>query len=294
MVSRPPSPPAVRLAGRSGRGAPNAHSIHGAAGLGAGIQQPASRATSLRVRWKQHSDDRHADGRFDARIAVCPRFARARRLARARWSHRPAARPPGVAAPPQVDRPARGRARQLDGISPERQGPGVRFDSFGIVGATADTMVRSRTLDRLLAAVQPDLVIVSLGTNDATARPFREDVFSASVSDLVARVRGARPGAAVLLTTPPDSFLRATRRTRPAPNPAVIDVRRLVLESAVSLRVVGPVRRDGRQRRDRGVAAGRARARRSDSLHQARLPMAGAAALGGSLRRLRAVCGQSI
>jgi lysophospholipase L1-like esterase len=125
---------------------------------------------------------------------------------------------------------------QLYGISLERQTPGVRVDSFGIVGATAETMVRSPALSTLLSAVRPDLVIVSLGTNDATARPFRDEVFSAQVADLVARVRGACPRAAVLLTTPPDSFLRATRRTRAAPNPAVVEVRRVLIESAATLR----------------------------------------------------------
>jgi lysophospholipase L1-like esterase len=123
---------------------------------------------------------------------------------------------------------------QLYGISLESGRPGVIYHSWGINGATTDTFNRTPFLKRLLEILQPDLVIISLGTNDATGGGYKDDVFSANLSTLVAAVRTLCPFAAVLVTTPSDSFLRRTRLTREAVNSSVAAVQAAILRLGAS------------------------------------------------------------
>jgi lysophospholipase L1-like esterase len=121
------------------------------------------------------------------------------------------------------------RLVQLSGISLEGEGPGVIYHSWGINGATTDTFNRSVILPRLLAVTRPDLVIVSLGTNDAFGKGFKEEIFATSLLALVAEIQTSCPDAAVLISTPSDSFYRRTRRAKPVVNPMVGVVRSTIL-----------------------------------------------------------------
>lgn len=58
-----------------------------------------------------------------------------------------------------------------------------------------------------LRMVHPDLVIVSLGTNDAH-KTYTTDVFYEKVAALLTELRSNSPGCCILLTTQPDTYFR--------------------------------------------------------------------------------------
>ncbi len=129
------------------------------------------------------------------------------------------------------------RLVQLSGISLESDDPGVIYHSWGINGATADTFNRSPFLPRMLEVTRPDLVIVSLGTNDAIGKGFKEEIFSVNLLTLLAAIRTSCPAAAILVSTPSDSFFRRTRRAKPVVNPDVGVVRSAMLRLGPSVRI---------------------------------------------------------
>lgn len=86
-------------------------------------------------------------------------------------------------------------------------GAGVRYYSYGAIGKTFAWYARQAALATLLEKSRPDIVIVTLGTNDAFARL---DYGSAwrDIDHFVSAVRSVAPDCAILFTTPPDSFFR--------------------------------------------------------------------------------------
>lgn len=54
--------------------------------------------------------------------------------------------------------------------------------------------------------LKPDLIIISLGTNEANRRPFNKELTAARLDSLIKQLQLYNPNATVLLTTPPDSY----------------------------------------------------------------------------------------
>ncbi|MBK6342655.1 MAG: hypothetical protein IPF41_08720 [Flavobacteriales bacterium] len=54
----------------------------------------------------------------------------------------------------------------------------------------------------------PDLVILSIGINDAHDPDFNAARYEANYRELIRRIRVAEPGAAILLTTNTDSYMK--------------------------------------------------------------------------------------
>lgn len=86
-------------------------------------------------------------------------------------------------------------------------GSGVRYYSYGAVGKTFAWYSRQPALTTLLQNSRPDIVIVTLGTNDAFAR-LEYDSAWRDIDRFVTAVRAVAPNSAILFTTPPDSFFR--------------------------------------------------------------------------------------
>ncbi|MBO5455545.1 MAG: hypothetical protein J6A20_03430 [Muribaculaceae bacterium] len=79
--------------------------------------------------------------------------------------------------------------------------PGVFYHAIGNNGATYDTYNRIGTVGSGINPLQPNLVILSLGTNEAFGK-FDTGSFTRSVDRLVKNVKTANPDALILLTTP--------------------------------------------------------------------------------------------
>lgn len=116
----------------------------------------------------------------------------------------------------------------LYGLSLENNNPkGILYHSIGVNGVTYFHYNRAEHFAAQLPLLRPDLIIVSLGTNEALASSTEETTFRAEVQKLVNKLRHVSPQAAILLTTNPD-VLRRKRYD----NPANLTVRKVIMKVA--------------------------------------------------------------
>jgi lysophospholipase L1-like esterase len=96
---------------------------------------------------------------------------------------------------------------QLYGISLENDDPGFIYHSMGINGASLNSFLRCNLLEKHLQALKPDMVIVSLGTNDAYTTKFKPDVYRSNYELMLNRIKRVAPKAAIICTVANDSYL---------------------------------------------------------------------------------------
>ncbi|MBN8612151.1 MAG: hypothetical protein J0L92_16270 [Deltaproteobacteria bacterium] len=101
---------------------------------------------------------------------------------------------------------------RLYGVVLERGGPGVVYDSLGIVGARASRMLGfdPAHLRTQLAQRETNLVVIAFGGNDADDNRDEEDFFE-TFRQVAHLVREARPEASCLLFAPLDQAERDAR-----------------------------------------------------------------------------------
>lgn len=85
-------------------------------------------------------------------------------------------------------------------------GGGITFSYIGRNGATSQHLLSESYMQRF-SRQEPDLIILSLGTNEAHGMGYREDLHEQQLDTFLARLRRACPGAVILLTTPPGDYL---------------------------------------------------------------------------------------
>lgn len=95
----------------------------------------------------------------------------------------------------------------LYGLSMETDDPGVVYHSIGINGAKLTSYLRCNLLREHLIALDPDWIILSIGTNDAYSRYFNAEEYKQNYDSLISIITEALPDAAILLTIPNDSYL---------------------------------------------------------------------------------------
>jgi len=96
---------------------------------------------------------------------------------------------------------------QLYGLSLENDDPGVVYSSIGVNGAMLKSYLRCGLFNRQLSALDPDWVIISIGTNEGNTRLFDQDGYRIEYLKLLDSIRLSAPKAAILLTVPNDSYL---------------------------------------------------------------------------------------
>lgn len=99
-----------------------------------------------------------------------------------------------------------GEFQSFYGVSLENDDPGVRLHTIGVNGAKYEQYNNQPLFWQQLPALNADLVIVSLGTNEAQAGSLNETGFLAQVSLFIENIQTAFPGASILITTPQDSY----------------------------------------------------------------------------------------
>lgn len=95
----------------------------------------------------------------------------------------------------------------IDGVSLENELSGIIYHSIGVNGAKYMDYARAKYFAREVADLQPDLVILSFGTNEGqgnTPPEYMKQTMDALITQIVARI----PSARILITTPADSYLR--------------------------------------------------------------------------------------
>lgn len=104
---------------------------------------------------------------------------------------------------------------EIYGIELRSEDPGVVYHAFGVNGASIPSYLRVNLFTEHLEALRPDLVILSLGTNDGYSSRFDPSVFEKNYIDLITAIRDLLPNASIVITVPNDVYLRRRR-----PNPA--------------------------------------------------------------------------
>lgn len=93
----------------------------------------------------------------------------------------------------------------LYGVSLENeQNTGILYHSIGVNGAKYTHYNQSRYFFSQLMELEPDLVIVSLGTNESMSKVESAGQFQDEVEKFLELLRRTLPQSSVLLTTPPD------------------------------------------------------------------------------------------
>jgi lysophospholipase L1-like esterase len=115
----------------------------------------------------------------------------------------------------------------LYGLNLETDDPGIVYNSVGVNGASVPAFLRCNILSKHIEAIQPDIVILSLGINDAYGRNFDPNYFKANYDSLVRNIRAGAPNCEILFTTNNDSYLY-----RRYPNKNGIKVKEAMFELA--------------------------------------------------------------
>lgn len=125
---------------------------------------------------------------------------------------------------PSLNKPSTGR---LDGLVLLNNQPGVVYHEVGVSGSGVKQYLRSKAIREFLEVLDPDLVILSFGTNDSYVYPksFCKDCIKEDYKQLINRIRAVKPAASILLTTPPDHYWR-----RKYPNPNVQKMNTIIFE----------------------------------------------------------------
>ncbi|MBK8919922.1 MAG: hypothetical protein IPM81_00155 [Saprospirales bacterium] len=95
----------------------------------------------------------------------------------------------------------------LDGILLENELSGVIYHSIGVNGGKFSDFVRARFFARQLAALNPDLIILSFGTNEAQGKQSPRYIYQ-QIEELVSQLHQYAPNAQIMFTTPADSYLK--------------------------------------------------------------------------------------
>ncbi len=106
---------------------------------------------------------------------------------------------------------------QTSGLATETGLPGLVYHIYGINGAEAETFADADKVAKI-AALNPDLLIISFGTNEAYGRNYRADEHKAQLANLLSMLATACPEASMLLTTPPGGYARGRRTPTGNPN----------------------------------------------------------------------------
>lgn len=98
------------------------------------------------------------------------------------------------------------RTLTIDGISLENELSGVLYHSIGVNGGKFMDFVRAKNFAIQVADLEPDLIILSFGTNEGQGRinvAYQQEAMKALTDKLLERC----PTAVIMLTTPADSYL---------------------------------------------------------------------------------------
>lgn len=104
----------------------------------------------------------------------------------------------------------------------------IVYHSAGLNGADVKSYLRAAEFENQIKQIDPQLIIVSLGTNDAYHPLFKADEFSALLDSLITRIKRAIPSATVLLTIPGDHMV-----SRINSNPKLVEVKNAIVNSAI-------------------------------------------------------------
>ncbi len=99
----------------------------------------------------------------------------------------------------------------LFGLFCDLDAPGINYNAIGANGASIPTYLKCNLLEKEIAELKPDLIIFSVGINDAFAPDFCQSCFEHNYEELIKRIKKVAPNAAILFTTNTDSYKKNRR-----------------------------------------------------------------------------------
>ncbi len=125
-----------------------------------------------------------------------------------------------------------GSCSRIYGLLLENDKPGILYNMIGVNGAEFRHFNLSEHFQEQLTYLQPDLMIISMGTNEGFSAGFDRDAFTRNIDSLVSGIRARNPKVEILLTTPGDSY-RKSKKGR-VKNPNMTLARNAVIDYAES------------------------------------------------------------
>lgn len=101
-------------------------------------------------------------------------------------------------------------SRPIEQALAKKYGEQLRFIYYGINGSTYSSWINESNLTRIVEEA-PDLLLVSLGTNDSYTNRFSAETLRASIELFIRSVEKMLPTVKIILTTPPGCYLRQPR-----------------------------------------------------------------------------------
>lgn len=95
----------------------------------------------------------------------------------------------------------------LNGVALERDNPGLIYDGIGVNGARFADYNKTKLFFDQLKVLQPNLMVISLGTNEAFDK-LEKEKYIVELERFIENVREVLPEASLLFTTPPPSLVR--------------------------------------------------------------------------------------
>lgn len=96
----------------------------------------------------------------------------------------------------------------LTGVLLENGMPGISVHGIGVNGASVPSYLRCDDFERDLELVRPDLIIFSIGINDAAEANFDKETFKRNYGELISIMQRVNPDCALLFVTNNDSYKR--------------------------------------------------------------------------------------
>lgn len=109
--------------------------------------------------------------------------------------------------------------------------PGLVYHAMGVNGATATRFTQPDMLSQMVE-LNPDLVILSFGTNESHGRNYKTDEHWLQMDSLTTAIQTQLPQAKILMTTPPGSYIRKSRRGKRVINTKTREVVQNILDFA--------------------------------------------------------------
>jgi hypothetical protein len=100
---------------------------------------------------------------------------------------------------------------RIYGMLLENDSAGILYNMIGVNGAEFRHYNMSKYFFQQFSYLNPDLVIISMGTNEAFYGGFDKVLFYKNIDSMVTSIRNVNPNAAILLTTPGDSFKKSRK-----------------------------------------------------------------------------------
>ncbi|MEL6696454.1 MAG: LysM peptidoglycan-binding domain-containing protein [Bacteroidota bacterium] len=104
---------------------------------------------------------------------------------------------------------------------------GILYHMVGVNGAKFEHYNKAGAFWDQIQALKPDLIIISLGTNETVGKYFSDQSFFVELDDFIYNLESYVPHGSILLTAPPDAY-----RAKQYENPSILKARNIMLDYA--------------------------------------------------------------